>query len=175
MNFEITDWFSLFVRTGVDQVTQSFERIDQYGHWYNPEGYFNYSTNAIRETNSDILLMFKKPINDDFNFSANLGANAMHNTYTAQGVSGSRFRIPTKPTTSSADEVNPSYTPLREKKIHSIYGSASFSFRNFIYLDLTGRNDWSSTLPEQNWSYFYPSVSLSVLLNEFIDPDSKCT
>lgn len=173
VTLDLTDYLSFFVRTGTDLVSQNFEQIEQYGHWYSQEGYLNFRTNKINETNSDILLMFNKEVASGINLNVNLGANAMHNTYTAQGVSGYRFKIPTKPTTSSADEVNPSYTPLREKKIHSVYGSASLSYNNFVYLDITGRNDWSSTLPEDNWSYFYPSVSLAVLLNDFIDPDKN--
>jgi hypothetical protein len=60
---------------------------------------------------------------------------------------------------------------MSEHVVNSLYGQASLSYRNFIYLDVTGRNDWSSTLPENNRSYFYPSVTGSVLLNQFIDPE----
>ncbi len=91
-------------------------------------------------------------------------------TYNAQSVFGEDFKIPTKPTTSSAANLVPSYTPLGKKKIHSLYGNLSLSYKNFAYLDISGRNDWSSTLPETNWSYFYPSVSLAFLLNEVIEP-----
>ncbi len=56
-----------------------------------------------------------------------------------------------------------------ERQTNSIYGLISLSWRDAVYLDITGRNDWSSTLPVSNNSYFYPSVSASVLLNELID------
>ena len=56
-----------------------------------------------------------------------------------------------------------------ERQTNSIYGLVSLSWRDAVYLDITGRNDWSSTLPSNNNSYFYPSVSASVLLNELID------
>ncbi len=59
------------------------------------------------------------------------------------------------------------------KKVNSLYASASLSYDNFVYLDITARNDWSSTLPEDNRSYFYPSASLSVLVDRFIDPDKE--
>jgi hypothetical protein len=60
-----------------------------------------------------------------------------------------------------------------EKAIYSIYGLASIGFKNFAYLDVTARNDWSSTLPEENRSYFYPSASLSLVLNNMVDMGSN--
>ena len=53
------------------------------------------------------------------------------------------------------------------KRRNSLYGSASFGYKDYVYLDLTGRNDWSSTLPPANNSYFYPSVGLSIIPTEF--------
>ena len=89
------------------------------------------------------------------------------------GIYGYDFKIPTKPIVDGAKTLKPHYQPEEIKRVNSLYGSVSLSYAHFIYLDLTGRNDWSSTLPENNWSYFYPSASLSLLLNKFIDPDAK--
>src|SRR5690606_11882890 len=52
---------------------------------------------------------------------------------------------------------------------NSVFGQASFGWRSQLYLDLTARNDWSSTLPADNWSYFYPSASLSWIFTETLD------
>lgn len=171
--YEFTDWLSAFVRIGTDYTAQKIERINQYGHWFYQTGQFSFNSYKIAETNSDFLLMFNKNLASDLTISANFGGNMRYNTYEQIGVFGEDFKIPTKATTASARNLVPSYTPLREKKVNSLYGSASISYRDFLYLDLTGRNDWSSTLPENNWSYFYPSVSLSALLNDFIDPDAN--
>jgi TonB-linked SusC/RagA family outer membrane protein len=59
------------------------------------------------------------------------------------------------------------------KRINSLYGSASFGYKDFIYLDVTGRNDWSSTLPKSNNSYFYPSVGLSWIPTEMFKVPSR--
>lgn len=173
VNYTITDWLSAFVRIGTDFTAHKIETIEQYGHWYYPTGRFSFNNYKTTETNTDFLLMFNKEITSDFKITGNIGGNLMYQTYEQMGVYGEDFKIPTKPTTDSARELDPSYTPLREKKINSLYGSASVSFRNFVYLDVSGRNDWSSTLPEENWSYFYPSVSLSALLHDFIDPNAN--
>ncbi|MEZ4996867.1 MAG: hypothetical protein R2758_05160 [Bacteroidales bacterium] len=84
-------------------------------------------------------------------------------------VYAEKFKIPTKPSLASAATNLPSYTPLEEKIINSVYGSAQLSYGDFLFLEGSARNDWSSTLPKTNWSYFYPSVSLSLLLNELVD------
>jgi hypothetical protein len=57
--------------------------------------------------------------------------------------------------------------------VNSLYGSLNVAYDNFLYLDVSARNDWSSTLSEENRSYMYNSASLSAILNKFIDPDRE--
>ncbi len=56
-----------------------------------------------------------------------------------------------------------------KKQVQSLYGFVTVGWRNSIFLDVTGRNDWSSTLPADSWSYFYPSVGMSVVINELLN------
>ncbi len=58
---------------------------------------------------------------------------------------------------------------LYRRQLQSVYGSAQFGWKSMLYVDVTGRNDWSSTLPGQ--SYFYPSIGASFILSEIIDAD----
>ncbi len=167
-NYDFTDWLSAFVRVGTDAVSEKIETLNQYGHWYYSQGRMNNSMSNTSETNLDALLMFKKDFSD-FRFNANLGANHMYATFDGMGVYAEKFKIPTKPNLQSAATASPWYTQKGEKIINSVYGSFVLSFRDFVYLEASARNDWSSTLPASNRSYFYPSVSLSTLLNEIID------
>jgi TonB-linked SusC/RagA family outer membrane protein len=166
-NYDFTDWLSAFVRIGTDAVNEKLESVNQYGHWYYAQGRMNNSMARISETNLDALVMFKKDFSK-IKVSANLGANHMYHTYEGMSVYAEKFKIPTKPTLESASTNLPSYTPLEEKIINSVYGSAMVSYGDFLYLEGSARNDWSSTLPKNNWSYFYPSASLSVLLNQLV-------
>jgi TonB-linked SusC/RagA family outer membrane protein len=168
-NYDFTDWLSAFVRIGTDAVKEKVETVNQYGHWYYSTGRMNNSMANTSETNIDGLLMFNKDLSDKIKLSANLGANHMYQTYEGMSVYAEKFKIPTKPNLESASTNLPSYTPLSEKVINSVYGSAVLSYGDFLYLEGSARNDWSSTLPKDNWSYFYPSVSLSVLLSELVD------
>lgn len=167
--YQITDNLSIFGRIGTDYVNQNIEYVAGYGHWYYGTGRFSFNDYKTSETNADVLLMYNKNLTEDFGLSVNVGANKMLATSSSQGVSGSDFKIPTKATVASARTTTPSYGALAKKRIHSVYGSASFSYKNFAYLDLTARNDWSSTLPEDNWSYFYPSASLSLVFSELME------
>jgi len=78
--------------------------------------------------------------------------------------------IPYLYTIQNIENASLNYSNARyEKAINSLYAMANLGWRDMIYLDLTGRNDWASTLPAENRSYFYPSASLSLLLNNMID------
>lgn len=167
-NYKLTDYLSAFVRIGTDAVSQKIETINQYGHWYYGGGRLNNSVQKNTETNLDALIMFNKSVTDKIDLMINVGANHMYQTYEAMSIFAENFKIPTKPTLSSASNNLPSYTPLSEKIINSVYGSAQISYGKFLYLETSMRNDWSSTLPKNNWSYFYPSVSLSAILSELI-------
>lgn len=169
--YQITDNLSIFGRIGTDYVNQNIEYVNGYGHWFYGTGRFSFNDYKTSETNADILLMYNGNLTDDIGLNLNVGANKMLATNSSQGVSGDDFKIPTKATVTSARNTFPRYNQLSKKKIHSVYGSASFSFKNFLYLDLTARNDWSSTLPEDNWSYFYPSASLSLVFSELMEND----
>jgi TonB-linked SusC/RagA family outer membrane protein len=167
--YQFTDCLSAFVRIGTDVVNEKLESVSQYGHWYFPTGRLNFSKTRSSETNLDALLMFSKPLTAKLTLDANVGVNHMYQTWERQGVYAENFKIPTKPTLESAANNIPAYTPMSEKIINSVYGSAVLSYDNFLFLDLTARNDWSSALAPGYWSYFYPSVSGSVLISELLD------
>ncbi|MCU4177695.1 SusC/RagA family TonB-linked outer membrane protein [Carboxylicivirga sp. N1Y90] len=167
-NYEFTDWLSAFVRVGTDMVSTKIETVDMPGHHFYNTGRFNFSTRKNSETNADFLFMINKDLTDDFSLNVNLGGNHSYRTYEMIGIAGENFKIPSKATVANAVKITPDYEPLQRKKVNSLYGSASLSFRDLAYLDVTARNDWSSTLNKDNWSYFYPSVSFSFLAHKVI-------
>ncbi|MEZ5010144.1 MAG: TonB-dependent receptor [Bacteroidales bacterium] len=167
--YEFTPYLSAFVRVGTDVVNEKIESVSQYGHWFYPGGRLNFSKTRTSESNIDALIMFSKDLTSKVKLDVNAGVNHMYQTFEAQSVFGEMFKIPTKPTLESAANNIPSYTPMREKIINSVYGSALVSYDGFLFLEATARNDWSSSLAPGYWSYFYPSVSGSVLLSELID------
>jgi TonB-linked SusC/RagA family outer membrane protein len=173
ISYDFADWISAFARIGTDVSHVKYESVNQPGHHYYKTGRLNFGNSRVSETNADFLVMFNKDLGDDFNLSVNIGGNHSYRTAESISIYGEDFKIPTRATVANSVVQLPSYSPMAEKIINSVYGQASISYRNFIYIDVTGRNDWSSTLGEGNRSYFYPSVTGSFLANQIFDPDAQ--
>ena len=173
LNYEFNDWLSAFVRIGGDVTNVRTAYVQNYGQHYFPTGRLSYTTGKNTEINADFLFTANKDLTDKLNLVANVGGNLSKRTFESMNVSGSQFRLPSRVFLNNTQVQSSSHTPLGTKKINSLYGQFSFSYDDFMYLDLTARNDWSSTLSENNRSYFYPSVSYSLLLNRFIDPNKE--
>ncbi|MDG3582423.1 SusC/RagA family TonB-linked outer membrane protein [Galbibacter pacificus] len=171
LNYQFTDWLSVFARVGTDAIKQDTEAYEATGHHFYPDGQIRFTKNDRTETNYDFLLMFNKDIGNSFNLSANAGGNMRHSTYINSGTNGYDFKIPGRYFLDNTDgsQLTATQSDNIEKRVNSLYGSASFSYNDMVYLDLTARNDWSSTLPAENRSYFYSSASVSVLLNEMFN------
>lgn len=163
-----TDWLSLKVRSGLDYFT--FNHHEFYNK-YTPTkegGQMVDLTTTLKETNNDFLLSANRDLSDDFSMSLSAGGNLMHSKASSTRISGSEIII------EGVDGLNNFQNIVvtpggAEKKVNSLYGFASFSYKNYLYLDLTGRNDWFSTLPSKNRSQFYPSVSTSFILSDAVD------
>lgn len=117
--------------------------------------------------NADILLTATKDIGE-YSFFVNAGANSQKNRYRLTGNSGSQLTIPGLYAIGRTLLNVPSLN-VAEYDINSIYAAANIGFKNIYFLDITARNDWSSTLPSQNNSFFYPSVGLSFVLTDALN------
>ena len=149
-----TDLFQFSIREGVP-----FRSVD--GSRYAE------TERRFQETNMEVRLNYNKNINEDFTFNGFVGANRMRQfskRITAQTNGGlviDRFFNVGNSTDSPLVD-----TFETQRGINSIFGSASVGWKDMLFLDLSARNDWSSTLPEKNSSYFYPSASLSWAISE---------
>ena len=120
-----------------------------------------------REDNYEFLASYDDAFGKDFTLSANVGGNIRDNQYTSVilATTGGLF-IPNLYTIGNSigtsSQTNNRYT----KTVRSIYGRASLGWRDLVFLEVTGRNDWSSALPADNNSYFYPSVGGSFVFSE---------
>ncbi|MBB3701058.1 outer membrane receptor protein involved in Fe transport [Flammeovirga yaeyamensis] len=174
LNYDITNWLSFFVRTGGDIFTDNREYKRAHGLLDYPDGYYANSNRTRYEYNTDFLLSFNKKINDDFALSLSAGGNMMRQVYKYVGGTASQLELPGLYNLSNAKSGVPVTTSnyLEEKRINSLYASGQVAFRNYLFVDFTARNDWSSTLPKENNSYFYPSVTVSAVLSDMLQIDS---
>lgn len=174
INYEFTDWLSAFVRVGADVTDTKTKRITKPGHHFYRGGRMDLNTISSGELNTDLVFTAKKDIASDLNVVINAGGSLSKRTYQGYYQFGENFKIPTKFFLNNAANIlAPNETPLTIKKVNSAFASANFAYQDFLYVDLTSRNDWSSTLGEENRSYMYNSASVSAILNNFVDPEQK--
>ncbi len=172
--YQLTDFLSLMGRTGMDYWTEDRERIRAKGVDNAPNGYYQRQSFTRKEVNSDFLLMFNKTYGD-IAVTANFGGTVRVDDFYSLTGTAPELELPgvynlsnvksgVLPTTSNF---------LSKKKVNSLYGSAQLGFRGYLFLDLTARNDWSSTLPDGENSYFYPSANLSAVVTDIFDIQSN--
>ena len=174
INYEFTDWLSAFVRVGADVTDTKTKRITKPGHHFYRGGRMDLNTVSSGELNTDLVFTAKKDITSDLNVVVNAGGSLSKRTYQGYYQFGENFKIPTKFFLNNAANIlAPNETPLTTKKVNSAFASANFAYQDFLYVDLTSRNDWSSTLGEENRSYMYNSASVSAILNNIVDPEQE--
>ncbi|MCK5367290.1 MAG: TonB-dependent receptor, partial [Cyclobacteriaceae bacterium] len=177
LDYKITPDFAFMARYNHDQFQETRETKIAPSYSKEPNGFYGILDMYRREQNADFLFSYNKVVSD-FDISASAGGNWMYqyssNHQTQSKKRGSGLIVPGIYSVSNVAPDNIAYNSgYAEKSIYSIYGLASIGYKNAIYLDLTARNDWSSTLPSENRSYFYPSASLSVVLSEMVDMGSN--
>lgn len=131
-------------------------------------GYYQEDDVYFIEANHDLLLSYSPHLQSAFSFNASLGGNLMSQVSKRLGAIAPRLAIPNVYNLTNNGEPLLAGNTYQEKRINSIYGTAQIGYRDMIYLDLTGRNDWSSALPKANNSYFYPAASLSVIASDLL-------
>ncbi|RDB07779.1 SusC/RagA family TonB-linked outer membrane protein [Runella aurantiaca] len=172
-NYELSKKLDLMVRTGVDMSFEYRSQQRPFSMTKYPRGMFREQNVFSYESNTDFLLTYKDNFTNKISVTASVGGNAMRQTYDFAGMYADQLAQPgIYQISNSLDQAVAD--PLKTKKaINSIYGAAQFAYDEKVFLDVTGRNDWSSTLPFANNSFFYPSVSSSFLLNELFQlPDN---
>lgn len=177
LKYDFNSWLSLIVRSATDWSLERREYRRAFSTQRFPFGQYRQVNIINEESNSDFLFNLNKEINSNFSVTANFGGNQMRQMSKFDESNAGQLNIP------GIYNLTNSRIPLQNtqrtvtKRINSLYGSAGVSYKNMLFLDFTGRNDWSSalTLPEdlksfgnEDNSYFYSSVALSAILSDMI-------
>ncbi len=164
--YDVTDWLTVFTRFGGDlynEVRQ--QKYPKYGI-ETPEGKYSKENIYMNENNADVLITASKTVNNTSNVSISMGANYMSHRSRNSSVSVNGLVTQDIFAISNAS-VNPiSYEFYSKMLSNSVYGFAKYSYNSLFFIDFTARNDWSSTLPKSNYSFFYPSVSSSLIVSD---------
>ena len=166
LKYQFNEALSFHFRTGLDQMTNTtISQKYATNRFNNDLGSYSEYYQTVSELNSDVLVTYNKKIGD-FSVNLNAGANMLkqrNSSLSSSGTLGIRNRfflsnIQTQIPTSS----------LSEKQVNSVYGFTQIGYKNYLFLDATARNDWSSALPANNRSFFYPSIGLSGVISEMV-------
>jgi len=169
LNYKIIDGLSANFRTGNDYYTDRRKIRIAYGTNGTPFGSYEEDAYTFNENNTEGRLDYTKKLNKDFNLDILLGGNIRTTTFENNYQLASKLAVNGLYTLSNSRDPLISSNVYTKQKIYSAFSSAQLGFRNYAYLNLTARNDWSSTLPAANRSYFYPSVNGSLILSEAFD------
>lgn len=171
--WEISPKFSLMGRMTLDKSDEVRETKIGLGYSQEPNnGAYGISTSNNLEHNIDGLFTYKDN-SESFSWNISVGGNTRYakgSSVSNSSKNNSGLTVPNLFTLTNIPVENIDYKSyFFELGVNSIYGMANLSWKETFFLDITARNDWSSTLPKANRSYFYPSASLSVLLNELLN------
>jgi len=170
---KIVDGLNFKFRTGTDYYNDKRKYKIKYGTNGTPYGSYAEDAYTVDEKNTEAILQYTKKLNSDFSLDALAGFNVRNRTYSNNYQKAPRLAVPDLYTlTNSRDPLTSSnyYSTLR---VYSGYASTQLGYKNYAYLNLTARNDWSSTLPSSNRSYFYPSINGSLVLSEALNLKSN--
>ncbi|MEO8721107.1 MAG: SusC/RagA family TonB-linked outer membrane protein [Ginsengibacter sp.] len=173
LDYKLSHNFTANLRTGNDYYTDRRKLKIAYGTNGTPFGSYEEDAYTLSENNTQATLDFNQKISNDFSIDILGGANIRSNSYEQNDQIAPKLAVSDVYTLSNSRDPLISSNYFSILKTYSLFSSAQIGFRNYAYLNLTARNDWSSTLPEANQSYFYPSVNGSFILTEALDIKSS--
>ncbi|PVD53415.1 hypothetical protein DC498_05975 [Terrimonas sp.] len=172
------DWklgkpFLFTVRSGINQQSFAFERKTPWGSERATKGGYEQRYTSSLDVRNDVLLAYNKTfLNNDLSLDALGGFSYNYSEANSSGFGGNELTTPNSFTYNSlpasvkqAAEFNRGYS----SRNYGAYATASIGWRNMVYLELSGRNDWVGILPHEKDSHFYPGASLSWIASETFD------
>jgi TonB-linked SusC/RagA family outer membrane protein len=168
-NYDITDWVTMNGRIGVDWYLEQRNNREAYGSITDSDGAYEESDRYIFDDSYSLDFSLDRTLNQNFDIAARIGGEIVSNQYELNQVSTAALEVPGIYSLNNS-AIRPEVEDFSsKKKVYSLFGVTTLSYKEYLYLDLTGRNDWSSTLPENNLSFFYPSASLSFIFTDAYD------
>jgi TonB-linked SusC/RagA family outer membrane protein len=171
LDYQINDHFSIngWVGTNFWNSRQNYRQA--FGSNSATNGYYSETARTYQETNSTVSASYTTKITEDIGFDFTVGENSMYRKSELRYTAAQQLQLPdfyniSNLRAGSTYIVNNQFS---EQKINSLYGYGKFSYKNYLFLEFSGRNDWSSLLPSNNNSFFYPSVTASAVVTDMFD------
>lgn len=170
VKYDFTEWLTAEIRAGADMYTTNSEAKTYGGSPLTTSGRFSMGKETFRETNYSSMITAKKDdLLEKLGGSLMIGGNLMNQVFSSISGDAGELEVPNLFSLNNGRS-NPGVGQgFYQKKINSLYGAAQLSYDEFLFLDATFRNDWSSTFSPENRSFFYPSISTSLVFSELME------
>ena len=187
LDYDFLEYFNLTYRFGLDTSTEHHDMGEPnmsalYAGTPNWEdalssltGRVSEQTTRRREINQDLLVTFAKDLTEDWHLNVLAGFNGNERKYNYQSTVVTNLTIPTWYNLSNSPDRPTIGSYQRTQRLMGLLGQAEVAFKNMVYLTVTARNDWSSTLPSGHRSYFYPGATASWIFSEVLPENVKKT
>lgn len=173
LGYDITDWLNLSYKIGFNNYnlnTKDFIRPGSTGA--TGIGRVTLDNVTFEELESNFLVTVTRDISEDFSFRGIVGHNINQRTTQRQAVNGSQYVVFDIDDIDNTNSVTPFGGDYSQRRLMGVFADLNFGYKNWAFLTLTGRNDWSSTLPKDNNSFFYPAATASVVLTDALGMNS---
>lgn len=169
LNYKFLNDFNLSYKIGTDSYTEFNKKVTGNGSLIDTreKGYISQFEKDHSQLTSNIFLTYQKNITEDFSFDGMIGNSVEELDVRTTLASGKSFLAPGINSIGNILKENQEISELiTRKRIVGVFGELKFGWKNAVFLNLTGRNDWSSTLPKDKRSFFYPSVGMSAVVSD---------
>ncbi|WP_339735455.1 SusC/RagA family TonB-linked outer membrane protein [uncultured Sunxiuqinia sp.] len=163
-----TPWLTIKNQTGLDFNVEERKTVWAMGTIGEEKGAWNTHVRRNRVINSDLIATINTTITSDLKLSVLAGYNIYQKEFDRKSNLAQELTAPDLYTWSNA-KINSPTNFYSMKRIHGVFGEISTEYKDMLFLSITGRNDWSSTLPKEHNSYFFPSVSLGYIFTSSFD------
>lgn len=168
VTYKPVGWISISNNLGIDFYNERRRQITSKGTFGELKGGYNDDNIYNQIINNDFLVTLTRSLSSDLELKVIGGHNIYQRTAKRDILQASDLTVDGLYNPANAASNVPTASSSR-KRLMGVYADAGLAYRNFLYLNVTGRNDWSSTLPKDNRSYFYPSVSSSFVFTELME------
>ena len=169
LKYAPTDWFDIELRGGTDYYTTTTTQKLYSGGNTKPEGSYSEGSETFYENNFSFLATARKDdLISKLGGFVTFGGNIMQQKRTKMNASAGTLLVPDLFDVNNGVDKPSITSSLTQRKMNSLYGSLQLNWDGWLFLDVTARNDWSSTMSKANRSYFYPSVSLSAVISDML-------
>ncbi len=175
IQYDFTDWLNLSYQIGVNTYTQRRTEVHNLGsRAFDGRGGITEDDVWNQELESNVLLTFTRALTPDLNIKAIAGQSFNQRTLDRNSVRGRNMISPGIYHVGNTTDIVPFISQFyQQRRLNAVFTDVALGYRDYLFLTLTGRNDWSSTLPEEDRSYFYPSASTSFVFSEAFDLETN--